>query len=258
MKFWATPYHYNLLKDQERLSAFYEAIKTKSRGVVFDLGSGSGIMSCFAAPYSDFIYSIEIHTRSAAYAAENLKGWKNIEVINSDVNGFNFTCKADVIICEMLDTALIDEEQVPVLNHALKYLNSGGVVIPAGVLNGAELVSMKNPGLVYEDQVKVDYTVLGSMVIYDSLFFKEKIIEEVEEDIVFHLKKSGKINALKLTTFTLLSEDLICGPTPMLNPPLFIPLDELYANKGDKVTVNLAYTMGGGLDSIQTKIKNIS
>ena len=49
MKFKTTPYHFDLLKDEERLSAFYEAIKelSTSQELAYDLGCGSGILSFF-------------------------------------------------------------------------------------------------------------------------------------------------------------------------------------------------------------------
>lgn len=50
MKFKTTPYHFDLLKDEERLSAFYEAIKElyTSQELAYDLGCGSGILSFFS------------------------------------------------------------------------------------------------------------------------------------------------------------------------------------------------------------------
>ena len=43
----------------------------------------------------------------------------------------------------MVDTALIDEEQVPVLNAVRKYLKNSGDIIPCGVFNGLEAVHLK-------------------------------------------------------------------------------------------------------------------
>ena len=53
MKFKTTPYHFDLLKDEERLSAFYEAIKelSTSQELAYDLGCGSGILSFFLNSY---------------------------------------------------------------------------------------------------------------------------------------------------------------------------------------------------------------
>ena len=60
MKFKTTPYHYDLLKDEERLAIFYEAISSKKNiGLLaYDLGCGSGILSYFLQPYFNKIISI--------------------------------------------------------------------------------------------------------------------------------------------------------------------------------------------------------
>lgn len=261
MKFFTTPYHYDLLKDTERLSAFYEAIFDNKWDVVYDLGTGSGILSYFAAPTSNFIFALEKNPKSSECAQKNLEKWHNVQVINTDIMDFEFTQKADLIICEMLDTALIDEEQIPVLNKALKYLKPSGTIIPFGVLNGAEPILMQSPRICYQDVDEINfpkYQNMGDLVIFNKIIFEPDMLERVNVDMEFEISFSGKINALKLTSFTLLQPNLICGPTPMLNPPLFVPIEEIDLNKDETLKLNLSYVMGGGLDNIRTKIKNIS
>lgn len=51
----------------------------------------------------------------------------------------------------MVDTALIDEEQVPVLNAVRKYLKNSGDIIPCGVFNGLEAVHLKNSHPIYQE-----------------------------------------------------------------------------------------------------------
>lgn len=65
------------------------------------------------------------------------------------------------------------------------------------------------------------------------------------------------VSGIKITTFTLITPEIICGPTPMLNPPLIIPTNSLRVNTGDTVKLHLSYIMGGGLDSIKTSIKKV-
>lgn len=65
-------YHQNLLLDQERLAGFHEAIKN-IKGIVFDIGAGSGILTSCAAPYADFIYSVEKDPRIASKTVLFLK-----------------------------------------------------------------------------------------------------------------------------------------------------------------------------------------
>ena len=62
------------------------------------------------------------------------------------------------------------------------------------------------------------------------------------------------VNGLKITTFTILDDNIICGPTPMLNPPLLIPFDSKFLKSNEYITVKLKYIMGNGIESIETKI----
>ena len=62
------------------------------------------------------------------------------------------------------------------------------------------------------------------------------------------------INGLKITTYTKLNDNIICGPTPMLNPPLLIPLENQSVKRNDFINVKLKYIMGNGIESIETDI----
>ena len=104
MKFKTTPYHSDLLKDEERLAAFFNAIEEygSNTGLAYDLGCGSGILSYFLSPYFDEIISLEKNTKIARLAKENLSNFSNIQVVNSDILDYGFTKKADLIVCEMI------------------------------------------------------------------------------------------------------------------------------------------------------------
>ena len=304
MKFKVNSYHFKLLRDYERLSAFKEAIDdyAKSRdedksldgpSVAFDLGCGSGVLSYFACPHMDKIIAIELNNSSYQLAKENLKEFDKIQVFNDDILSFDFSKlneKVDLIICEMLDTALIDEEEVPVLNHAKKYLKDDGKIIPEGIINSVEAVFMNNHFIQYEDdEFSPVYIALGNSIIYskfdflddiDSNFsaivdlkiydrnelnemgFEDKISKESFEKFNFkdnfNIKENKlKINGIKLTSFTKLNEKLICGPTPMLNPSMLVPIEEIEVDCGDTVRIKLEYVMGGGVETIKTEILDV-
>lgn len=240
----------------------------------FDLGCGSGVMSYFASGYFDKVISIEKESRIAHFAMENLKDFQNIEVFNADALDFDFESKADLIICEMLDTALIDEEEVPVLNHARRFLKEGGRIIPHSIINVAEPVFMKNHYIQYEDlESHPEYDVLGKFVVYSDIDFLEKIDENFQADIKLSLfdgeffnseeyagkdlideDKYIKVNGIKITSFTRLGENIICGPTPMLNPSLLVPIEEIKLKAGESFEISLSYVMGGGIETIETDV----
>lgn len=304
MKFKVNSYHFKLLRDYERLSAFKEAIddyairndgnsKDSDSKVAFDLGCGSGVLSYFASEYMDRIIAIELNNSTYQLAKENLKEFDKIQVFNEDILSFDFSKlndNADLIICEMLDTALIDEEEVPVLNRARKFLKDDGEIIPKGMINSAEPIFMNNHFIQYEDdEYSPIYVSLGGSVIYsefdfmdeidcdfsaemelkifdrddlDKIGFEENLSEEKYEK--FNFKENFnieedklKINGIKLTTFIKLNEKIICGPTPMLNPEMLIPIEETEVRCGDSVRIRLEYVMGGGVETIKTEILEI-
>ena len=250
-------YHHNLTSDYERLAGFYEAIINKVERTVYDIGTGSGILSAFAVPYADFIYSIEHDPAVARKTRLFLEDFKNVSFIEGDARKIHFPQKADFIICEMLDTALIDEEQVPVLNSVIKYLKKNGEVIPRGIINAVEPIYMEAKHLCYLEDGRPSHQTLGPLLTYSNYDFREPINPHANFGLQLKIIRDGILGGLKITTFTLITPDIICGPTPMFNPPLMIPIEKLKVKRGEIVTVNLSYIMGGGLNSIRSKVKRI-
>ena len=190
----------------------------------------------------------------------------------------------------MLDTALIDEEEVPVLNRARKFLKEDGEIIPKGMINSVEAIYMNNHFIQYEDDEYCPiYVSLGESDVYsgfdfmdeidcnfsaeielkiyakevlDEIGFEEKLCQEKFEK--FNFKENFnieedklKINGIKLTSFTKLNENIICGPTPMLNPEMLIPIEETEVKFGDSVKIRLEYVMGGGVETIRTEVLDV-
>ncbi|KZX16237.1 ribosomal protein L11 methyltransferase [Methanobrevibacter cuticularis] len=327
---YISPYHSNLIKDTNRLAVFHEGIKdyyynikkenlgyTKNQNkksksyskkldnIVYDLGTGSGILAYFASKYFKSVIAIDKDSKIIECAKKSFVDIKNITFISQDALKYEFKKKADLVICEMLDTALIEEEEVLVLNRLQDYIKEDGKVIPQGIINIAEPVHMENDKIHYEDvehgsnfdkddndcddvehgsnfdkyvndfdniKYKLDdnkndnYHVLGKSVEFSSFDFLDYINPNFKTVINFKIdnfseKNENKyekfINGIKITTFTKINEDIICGPTPMLNPPLFIPL-ETHKNmeliNKDEISIELQYIMGGGLETIKAKI----
>lgn len=254
MKFKTTPYHSDLLKDTDRLASFYNAIMEYGGNteLAYDLGCGSGILSYFLSSYFEEIIALELDFKAAKCAKENLSDFSNIEVINDNVIGFDFEKKADLIVCEMMDTALIDEEQVPVLNYAKKFLKEDGQIIPGEIINTVEIVNLQRDN-VHWDEDGAKYEVLSDAEVYSKFNLLDDINPNFEKEISIKSKKDAFVNGLKITTFTKLNDNIICGPTPMLNPPLLIPMEKRFVKGNDFINVKLKYIMGNGIESIQTE-----
>lgn len=253
MKFKTTPYHHDLLKDTDRLAVFFEAINEydSNNDVAYDLGCGSGVLSYFLAQNFKEVISLEINEKTFRCARDNLADFGNVEVIHADVLSHEFAKKADLIVCEMLDTALIDEEEIPVLNHARKFLKEDGKIIPLGIINTVQLVNLEMHHIHWDEGA--DYETLSDEITYSKFDFLDEIRPEFKANLKFKAKKEGFLNGVKITTYTKLTDDIIAGPLPMLNPPLLIPLDEKHVNVNEFINVEIEYIMGNGIESIKTR-----
>ena len=253
MKFKTTPYHYDLIKDTDRLSVFWQAIKENdsNKNLAYDLGCGCGVLSYFLSFYFKEIISLECNPKITQCAKENLAEFNNIEVINTNVLDYNFEKKADLIVCEMLDTALIDEGQVPILNHAKKFLKEDGNIIPHSIINTVELVRFTRHNIHWDDGEY--YRSYSNPIVYSQFNFSDDIETNFKTNLNIKANKKGVINGLKITTYTKISKDIIAGPLPMLNPPLMIPLNDKKINANDIINVELKYIMGGGIETIEVK-----
>lgn len=251
-------YYDDLTKDEKRVSVFKEAIIQKAHGITYDLGTGSGIMASFASPYAKKVYAFEINPLVIKRYSENLlKNFDNIILIEADLTTYNYNEKPDVVICEMLDTALIDEEQVPVINNVLGYAKKDTIFIPQSTYDTIKIGFSNILHITYKEDETIHFETFSKEIKYNSVDFSNKITPEVEKNIEITIDKSGEINTLLITTYTCLNEKLITEPTPMLNPPLLIPVNLLKVSKGDVVLINLKYIMGGGLNTIKANIRKI-
>ena len=255
LKLKVPQWHYSLLTDYERLAIFKGAIENAvdEGDVVFDLGTGSAILAMIAAKKAKKVYAIELDPFTYDYAKENIKvnGFSNIEIIEGDASTYNFKEKADVIIAELLDTALITEPQVRVINSIIKrgFLKEDAKIIPAKAISTIQLVEAKLNHIYYDEDIKSEE--VSEEVIYEEVDFYKINPIEVSYSIELELEKSCENLGIKLRTYTILDDKHIAGQTPMLNPPLVIPLNKK-VDKG-RVRINLSYRRGGDLESIKVK-----
>lgn len=250
-------YHDDLLNDKKRVQSFKNAIEENAHGIVYDLGTGSGILAQIASKYADKVYAIEINPFTIKNAKINLEKYDNIKLINTDEIKLKYPEKPDVIICEMLDTALIDEEQVPVINNSLKYKTKNTIYIPKSVNTTVEAVNTDINYISYYENNKPTYESLSDEISYHNVSFDSITDPFLNKEIKIPIICNGLCNAIKLTTYTKLTNTIICEPTPMLNPPLIIPVNNIEVKNGDELLLNLKYIMGGGLNSIHTNIRKI-
>ena len=261
LKLSVPQWHYSMLLDRDRVAVFKEAIEktVKPNDVVYDLGTGSGILAMIASRITKKVYAVELDPITYEYAKENIKinNFENINLVEADASEYDFKEPADVIIAEMLDTALITEPQVPVLNSILKkgLLKEGGKIIPERAHNTAQIVIAKMGHIYYDEEVVSEP--ISEEIHYSTVDFYKINDEEVSYNLKFNINEDIKnieniSLGVRLNTYTELNEKIIAGSTPMLNPPLIIPIENPIIKEG-MLNIKLSYKMGGDLESIKVK-----
>lgn len=257
-------YQFNLLSDVQRTSAFVKCIKELVRpgDIVVDLGCGNSVLSMAAAQNASYVFAVEIDPSVADAAEYFIKSaglQDKIKLVRTDAREVVFPDRVDVVVCEMLDTALIAELQVAVTNHAVEsILKEGGTIIPYGARTFAELVNVDYsaegwlfPLPHYEayGARAAAYSLTPQVAIHEIAFGKiNELI--VEKDVRFRPVRHGILNSLRLTTVVQLTPQEELLHSDWLNPPLVLPIEPLQVEKDERLLLKLKYELGGGLEGL--------
>lgn len=120
----------SMLRDEDRNNLFEQAIMTaisafiekhQRRPVVLDIGCGTGLLSLFAAKHgAEYVFAVEMFDAMANIAQNVIQanGYSDkIIVINAKSTDIDqLPCEVDLIISELLDSALLGESCLP--SHA--------------------------------------------------------------------------------------------------------------------------------------------
>ena len=146
-------WHFTMLADAGRNAAFKAAIEraVTPTSVVLDIGTGSGLLAMMAARAgARHVYACEVSEPLAVVAgdivqdngyAEKITIYAKSSLKLAEDN--TLPEKANLVISEILDAALIGEGVLPGLRHAARELGTADVaMIPAGATVWAQLVAL--------------------------------------------------------------------------------------------------------------------
>lgn len=148
-------WHFDMLNDSPRNAAYDGALKlvvqSLSDAAVLDIGTGSGLLACLARKHgASHVTAIEMDGPVAMCAVENIlqnNMDKHIRVINdtSMSPSVRLPERCDVVVAELLDSALLGEEFIPVLRDASRkgWLKPNCRIIPARASVYGQLVESK-------------------------------------------------------------------------------------------------------------------
>lgn len=258
-------YQFNLLCDAPRVKGFRDAIKRQVNpgDLVVELGGGSGILSIFAAQAGARVVYVEVDPEVAILAETFIKdlGLESKIVIElCDATEFECFPRADVVICEMLDTAMIDELQVAVMNHAIKHvLKPGGIAIPGGATTSAQLaaVDFRVAGMDFPlphfDTPTTNRIVarLSRRTDFHTADFRQQNALDVNAESDILATEDGVVNAVVIGTTLALGQDIVLEGTPWLNPDLVLPVTPTTVRAGTNYPLNISYRMGSSFSGLQ-------
>ncbi len=268
-------YHHHMLMDQYRMGSFKAAIDaTVFPGAkVLDLGGGTGVMSWFAAAKASKVWYVEFNPDLVREARRLLKlnqGGEKVELVHADAFEYLPPEPVDVVICEMLHSAMVCEKQIDIIkSFKERYLQRfGGPLprfIPEAVIMAVQPVQQNYQFMGFHapimqfqlpTAIHTDTTEFASPQVYSTVDFMQTVSEEFSWKGGFALEQAGQVNALRFITKNILS--LSTEDNSVIdwhNHYLMLPLAEpIHATPGALLQVSFSYRAGGSLTHLQNSI----
>lgn len=277
---WAnTDYPYLCLVDKKRTEIFRKAIHkaVKPGSIVVDIGSGTGIFALFAAEAGAAkVYAVELEH----LLAENLRQTffisehkDVIEVIEGNALEVDLPKNVDVVIAELIETGLMDEMQVPVMNalHQAGIVGDKTKVIPQANRTNLELVHIDDEFYGYKikapkhlwpfydldsnEWAQPTITARSNKLTVVDLNLEDGANnQDVDTILTFKVHKSDKpINAVRISGVLTLTDGIELGAAHSVNGDKVLSLPRDILPTTDEIKVKVSYKMGGGLGSFKVE-----
>jgi SAM-dependent methyltransferase len=219
-------YHYQMLEQEARIGGFEQAIAAVvKRGMkVLELGGGTGVMSFFAARAGAAkVYCVERipHVAKAARRFIEANGvGRRVEVVNADATDYLPPEPVDVVICEMLHTAMLREKQLSVIasfkeryrarfpsSPLPRFLPEAAVMAVQPVYSNFDFHGYQAPVPMFIDGSGNHgrLSPLAEPTIYSMFEYGADYGSHFEIDHVVEMEASGQLNALRFIHKNLLA-----------------------------------------------------
>jgi type I protein arginine methyltransferase len=268
-------YHYQMLVDTERMNAFAAAIRKRVQpGMrVADLGCGTGVLSFFAAQCGARVWAVEAIPELAAMTKKFIQTNKveeQVTVVNADASQWLPPEPVDIVLCEMLHSALLREKQVEVLQsfrraHVAQF-GRAPLFLPEATLLAVQPVTQDYwyegyfaPLPLFQSAYAdaADCMPRGEPVMYATVDYNESNNEPLIGQVRCTLHHAATINALRFVTRSVLAMDMSSGSTvDWYNQNLIIPLPEpLSIGDREHLDVSFSYRAGDPIAALTDSLR---
>jgi predicted RNA methylase len=236
-------YHFQLLANRRRMQAFREAIELAVRTgmVVADLGSGTGVLSFLAARQNARMYAIDMLPELVDWSRRllGINGVaQQVTVYQGDATDWLPPEPADVVLCEMLHSALLRERQIDVINafRAAHRSRFGRVpcFLPEATFLSAQPVEQQydfegyvapiplfQPAYTSATGCSADVTSL----LYASVDYSRQNEPHITAELEWQVPVPVRVNALRLGTRSVLASGGPDHGIEWANQDLLLPLE---------------------------------
>ncbi len=269
-------YHHNMLMDKNRMDNFRTAIEFAvfDGAKVLELGGGTGVLSCLAAAKADRVWCVEFNPELVAESrrllALNANGHK-VEVIHADAFEYLPPEPVDVVICEMIHSAMLREKQVEMIEaFKTRYRERFGdqlpLFIPTAIIMAVQPLQQDynfsgfHAPIIQFQRVHAEHpgsTELAAPQTYSILDLSQPTSSEIEWEGTFKLAQDGTVNALRFFTKNVLAVDAQHAGTIDWNIDyLVLPLSRpVAAHAGDELHVSFRYRTGGSIRALENSMR---
>jgi protein arginine N-methyltransferase 1 len=269
-------YHHHMLGDDARTSAFKSALGyvVPIGGRVLELGSGTGVLSFFAAQRADQVIAVE-YNPALVRASRIILAQNGVEdkvtVVQGDASTFIPEAPVDVVVCEMLHSALLREKQLEVIRKfKSRYAARFGTLprfVPEATILAAQPLSQDYDYQGYKAAVPLfqDAGVqsprsrdLSDPISYGTIDYREALPEQFEETMRFVISDKSEVNAIRFITKNLLA--ILPDERRSIdwyNQHLVLPLQSpIPAEAGDTLEIRFTYNAGGPIEMLSESLRS--
>lgn len=259
----------DLDRTERLVRAVTESVRPGDR--VLELGTGTGILSLAAARAgASAVDAYELSSTTAAMARRNVaaNGYSSVvQVIEEDVTAARFAGPYDVVVAELISVGLVEELLVPALDNlfAQGVLAPDVRVVPSSQSTYIELVDADFGFFGFElPMIQIEQTwqprrvrsVLTEAHLVSAPDFTaaarsgDTVADQVVAILDVPVVRSGRANALRMTSVSHLATGIDSGWTQCMNSPAVVPVPERDLTAGSRVSTDLDYRMGAGFSSL--------